>query len=159
MANLGLVLVHGRSHAGDCWDPTVAELARQSPELQVLAVDLPGRRSAPGDLATLTIKACVDGVVAQIEAAGMDRVVIVGLGADRVARMVLVSCCIPPEGKTVIDTLAGPLRYIARRRARTGGISKPMSTRTANYFFCNGMSPDQRDVTLSHLYPDVDGAR
>jgi len=30
-----------RAHAADCWDPTVAELARQATELRVLAVDLP----------------------------------------------------------------------------------------------------------------------
>ena len=41
-----LVLVHGGAHAADCWELTIAELACQEPKLRVLAVDLPGRRSA-----------------------------------------------------------------------------------------------------------------
>ena len=50
MALPDLVLVHGGAHAADCWDLTVAELARQAPELRVLAVDLPGRGGRPADL-------------------------------------------------------------------------------------------------------------
>ena len=48
MALPALVLVHGGVHAADCWDLTVDEIRRQAPELAVLAVDLPGRRSKPG---------------------------------------------------------------------------------------------------------------
>jgi pimeloyl-ACP methyl ester carboxylesterase len=158
-------------HAGDCWDPTVAELAVQAPDVRVLAVDLPGRRGAPGDLATLTIDQCVDGVIAQIEEAGLDEVVVVGhsmagitvpgvvarLGEARVKRLVLVSCCIPPEGKTVLDTLYGPLRWLGSRTMRAGGISQPMPKPMARFFFCNGMTPEQSDFVTSHLHPDSVG--
>ena len=55
-----LVLVHGGAHAADCWDLTVDEIHRLAPDLDVLAVDLPGRRNKPGDLRTLTVgAACV----------------------------------------------------------------------------------------------------
>jgi len=161
-------LVHGGSHAADCWDPTVSELARQAPGLRVLAVDLPGRGAVPGDLATLTVSACVDSVVAQIDAAGIERVVLVGhsmagitvpgvaaaLGADRLVRTVFVSCCVPPEGKAVIDTLHGPLRMMARLRAQGNGVSPPMPRRLASWFFCNGMSPEQRAFVLGRIYAE-----
>jgi hypothetical protein len=62
-----LVLVHGNAHSADCWDLTVDEIHRLAPELTVLAVDLPGRRSKPVDLRTLTIADFVDSVVADIE--------------------------------------------------------------------------------------------
>ena len=48
MALPALVLVHGGGLAADCWDLTVGEIHRQAPELDVLAVDLPGRRDKPG---------------------------------------------------------------------------------------------------------------
>jgi Alpha/beta hydrolase family len=73
-----LVLVHGGEHAADCWDLTVAQLRRRAPELQVLAVDLPGRRSKPADLATVTVTDWVASVVADTEAAGLGEIVIVG---------------------------------------------------------------------------------
>ena len=56
MALPALVLVHGGGLAG----LTVEEIHRQAPELDVLAVDLPGRRDKPGDLWTLTIADWVD---------------------------------------------------------------------------------------------------
>ena len=65
MASPPLVFVHGGSHAGDCWQPTITALEAREPEIAALAVDLPGRRAVPGDLATLTIEQCVDSVVAQ----------------------------------------------------------------------------------------------
>jgi pimeloyl-ACP methyl ester carboxylesterase len=163
-----LVLIHGGSHAGDCWDPTIAELARIAPHVPVLAVDLPGRRTEPGDLGRLTIAECVASVIAQIDRAGFDRVVLVGhsmagitlpgvaegLGAQRVARLVFLSCSIPPDGKAIVDTISGALAFVARRRARKGGISKPMPPLIAKRAFCNGMTAEQVEFTLARQYPD-----
>ena len=72
-----LVLVHGGAHAGNCWDLTVDEIHRLQPELRVLAVDLPGRGRKPGDLRAVTIADWVHSVVADIEDAGFDDIVIV----------------------------------------------------------------------------------
>ena len=69
MAPPALVLVHGAVHAADCWDLTIGEIRRLAPELAVLAVDLPGRRGKPGDLATVTIADWVASVVADTLAA------------------------------------------------------------------------------------------
>ncbi|MGH3525142.1 MAG: alpha/beta fold hydrolase, partial [Mycobacterium sp.] len=127
-----LVLVHGGAHAADCWDPTIAELRRQEPELRVLAVDLPGRRNKPGNLATATIAEWVHSVVADIEQARLGDVVIVGhsmagvtvpgvvakLGAGRVREMVLVAAFVPPQDAAIIDTLGGFLGFYARHAVK-----------------------------------------
>ncbi len=101
---LVLVLVHGGAHAADCWELTVAELARRETELRVLAVDLPGRGNRPADLTTVTIAGWVNSAVADIDDAGLGGVVVVGhsmagltvpgivakLGAPRVREMILL---------------------------------------------------------------------
>jgi pimeloyl-ACP methyl ester carboxylesterase len=159
-------LVHGASHAGDCWEPTIAELNEVAPEVQVLAVDLPGRRSNPGDLGKLTVEGCVASVVEQIDRAGFDEVVIVGhsmagivvpgvvarLGASRVRRLVMLAACVPPDGGTVLDTLNGALRRLVLRAAQRGGSSPPL--RGAVFWFCNGMSREQKRFVRSRLCPD-----
>ena len=138
-----LVLVHGASHAGDCWDSTVAALGVRRPEAPVLAIDLPGRRDEPGDLATLTIDECVRSVVAQIDRAGLEDVVLVGhsmagitipgvatdLGAPRVRNFVFLSCCVPPEGGSVLDTLGGPSGPSHRGRHERAGPPSPCRRR------------------------------
>jgi pimeloyl-ACP methyl ester carboxylesterase len=165
-----LVLVHGGEHAADCWDLTVAELRRQRPELRVLAVDLPGRRNKPGNLATASIGEWADSVVGDVNDAGLGEVVIAGhsmagvtvpsaaarLGHPRVREMVLVAAFVPPDGQAIVDTLGGPLAWFARRGAKRG---KPMKvpTAAARYAFCNGMTPEQRSFALSRLYEESIG--
>jgi pimeloyl-ACP methyl ester carboxylesterase len=163
MALPGLVLVHGGAHAGDCWELTVAELARKAPELPVLAVDLPGRRGRPADLSAVRIADCVDSAIADIEAAGIDNVVVVGhsmaglvvpgivvkLGAARVREMILLAAFVPPQGLSVVDTLRGPLAPLARSARTVQRSSIPVAL--ARYAFCNGMTREQRKFTLSRL--------
>ena len=152
-----LVLIHGGAHAGDCWDMTVAELRRLEPELSVLAVDLPGRRGKAGELATVTVADWIDSVVADVDAADFDDVVVVGhsmagltapgvvakLGAARVRELVLATAFVPPEGGAVVDTLPGPGGLIARWGARRGtpGRLNPVAARL---MFFNGLSPARR---------------
>ncbi|VCT91235.1 2-succinyl-6-hydroxy-2,4-cyclohexadiene-1-carboxylate synthase [Mycolicibacterium hassiacum DSM 44199] len=167
----GLVLVHGGAHAGDCWDPTVAEVRRLSPRIPVLAVDLPGRAGKPGDLATATIGGWADSVIADIDAAGLADVVLVGhsmagvtvpevaarLGQTRVREIVLVTAFVPPQGRAIVDTLDGPLAPFARLAARFGGLFggafKPPNP-ILRYAFCNGMTPEQRRFNLSRLHKE-----
>jgi pimeloyl-ACP methyl ester carboxylesterase len=165
MAAPALVLVHGGQHTARCWDPTVQELARHAPGVKVLAVDLPGRAGVPGDLATLTIEQCVTSVVAQIEAAGLDEVVVVGhsmagltvpgvaarLGPERVRRLIMVACCVPKQGQTIVDTLAGPFRVMAAKAAKTMKPAKPMPRAMANLMFCNGMTKAQKSFVYGQL--------
>jgi pimeloyl-ACP methyl ester carboxylesterase len=162
-----LVLVHGGEHAGDCWDLVVAELHRLEPELRTLAVDLPGRGRTPGDLKTATISQWVDSVVDDIERKGLADVVIVGhsmagvtvpgvvakLGSARVREMILVAAFVPRQGQAIVDTLGGPLAVFARFAAR-GGRAFMIPRPAAQYAFCNGMTNEQRRLTMSKLYAE-----
>ncbi|MBB2773154.1 UNVERIFIED_ORG: pimeloyl-ACP methyl ester carboxylesterase [Mycolicibacterium obuense] len=167
MALPDLVLVHGGEHAADCWDLVLAEIHRQAPELRTLAVDLPGHGDKPGDLATATIGEWVESVVADIEAAGLGDVVIVGhsmagvtvpgvvakLGSPRVREMILATAFVPPQGLSIADTLGGPLAVFARHAARIGRPMK-IPAPAARWAFCNGMTPAQRRLTMSKLYAE-----
>jgi pimeloyl-ACP methyl ester carboxylesterase len=162
-----LVLIHGGAHAGDCWDPTVAELRRQAPQLPVLAVDLPGRAGKPGDLRTVTAVDFADSVVADVEAAGADRVVVAAhsmggltaprvaarLGRPRVCEVVFVAAFVPPHGSSIVDAVGGPLGLMARAAAATGR-SIPLPAAAARVAFWNGMSAQQRAFARSRLCLD-----
>ena len=162
-----LVLVHGGAHAADCWDLTIAELKRHHPLLRVVALDLPGRGSKPGNLATATIAEWVDSVVADIDEAGLDEIVIVGhsmagvtvpavvakLGSARVREMVLVTAFVPPQGAAIVHTLDGPFAWFARRAAKKNKPVLPPKA-LARYAFCNGMTAQQRAFSLSRLYTE-----
>jgi pimeloyl-ACP methyl ester carboxylesterase len=164
-----LVLVHGGEHSADCWDLTVAELRRQAPDLQVLAVDMPGHGATPGDLTTVTIADCVRSAVAQIEDAGLNEMIVVGhslagitvpgvvakLGSPRVREMILAASCLPAQGTAIVDALAGPLAWYVRRAVR---LRKPPET-TPNpisaLLFCNGMTRGQRRFTLARMHAEA----
>ena len=162
-----LVLVHGGGHAADCWEPTTEEIHCQAPDLKVLAVDLPGRRGKPGDLLTLKIADFVDSVVDDIDEAGLNEIVLVGhsmagltvpgvltkLGSSRVCEMVLATAFVPPEGKTLVDTLTGPFARLARRGARNGAVGG-IPVALARFGFFNGMSRAQREFMSGKLYAD-----
>lgn len=160
-----IVFVHGGQHTALGWQPTIDAIARQDASVRTLAVDLPGRRNEPGDLATLTIAQCVQSVVRQVEEAGAHRVVLVGhsmagitlpgvataLGADRVARMIYLACCVPPQGKTVQSTLKPPVSWIAGALSKFVKISKPLPAPAAKWMFANGMTKEQQRQVVSEL--------
>jgi pimeloyl-ACP methyl ester carboxylesterase len=163
-----LVLVHGGEHSADCWDLTVDELHRQAPELRVLTVDLPGHGATPGDLGTATIASWVGSAVAQIEDAELDRIVIVGhslagltvpgvvakLGSTRVREMILAACCLPAQGRAIVDSLGTPLEWYVRRAVR---LRKPPATTPkllSALLFCNGMTRARRRLALSRIHAE-----
>jgi pimeloyl-ACP methyl ester carboxylesterase len=164
-----LVLVHGGQHSADCWDLTVDELRRQAPELQVLAVDMPGHGATPGDLTTAIIADCVRSAVAQIEDAGLDEVVVVGhslagltvpgvvakLGSSRVREMILAAACLPLQRKAIVDALAGPLAWYVRRAVRLRKPPATMPNVLSALLFCNGMTREQRQFTLARVHPEA----
>jgi pimeloyl-ACP methyl ester carboxylesterase len=159
------VFVHGGQHTGAGWKPTVDAIGRVDADQKTLAVDLPGRRDEPGDLATLTIEQCVQSVVRQIDEAGADKVILVGhsmagitlpgvasaLGEDRVHSMVYLACCVPPQGKNVMSTLKWPVSWIAGAMSKFAKVSKPMPGPAAKWMFANGMTKEQQAVVVSEL--------
>ena len=119
------VLVHGGTLTSTMWDPVRSQLATSS-----IAVDLPGRRYKPADLAEVTILDWVNSVVADIEAAGLRQVVLVGhssggyvvpgVAAALAARpepvlqgLVFVSATVPAHGERPLDYLRDDIRTLA----------------------------------------------
>jgi pimeloyl-ACP methyl ester carboxylesterase len=165
-----LVLIHGGSHAGDCWDLLVAELSCREPQLRVLAVDLPGRGRNPADLTTVTIADWEDSVIAEVDNAGLGDVVIVGhsmgglvvpgvvarLGAGRVREMIMAAAFVPPQGSSVVRNLSGPLAPLARLgpRIAKSGRSFAIPSAAARLTFWNAMSAERRRFARSRLYPE-----
>ncbi|RDH76219.1 alpha/beta fold hydrolase [Mycolicibacterium moriokaense] len=167
MALPALVLVHGGQHAADCWELTVDEIALLEPDLDVLAIDLPGRRGKPGDLRTATIASWVDSAVSDIESAGVDEVVVVGhsmagltvpgivtkLGSSRVREMVFAAAFVPPDGFAVVDTLPGVLGAYARHYIAKGGVAT-LPNPLAEFAFCNGMTLRQRRFNRARFHAE-----
>lgn len=158
-----LVLVHGGGHAADCWDLTVEQIHRIAPVLTVVAVDLPGRRGKPGNLRTLTIAECVESVVADIENADLEDVVIVAhsiagvtapgvvarLGSSRVRELILAAAMVPPEGAAIKDILTGPLK-LARSNAKIGRQNDTPSV-WARVVYLNGITRARRQFATGRL--------
>jgi pimeloyl-ACP methyl ester carboxylesterase len=164
-----LVLVHGGQHSADCWDLTVDELHRRAPHVPVLAVDMPGHGTIPGDLSTVSIADCVRSAVQQIEDAGLGDVIVVGhslagltvpgmvtqLGSPRVREMVLAAACLPVQGRAIVDTLVGPLAWYVRRAVRLRRQPATMPNVLSALIFCNGMTRAQRRYTMSRIHPEA----
>jgi len=160
-----IVFVHGGQHTKHCWQLTIDAIAQQAPDVPCLSVNLPGHGDEPGDLATLTIAQCVDSVVAKIEASGAEKVMLVGhsmagitipgvaakLGPARIQRMVYLACCIPPQGKRVIDTLHLPMNVVAGLAAKFTKVSKPLPKWFASWVFVNGGTAEHKAFTHSCL--------
>jgi pimeloyl-ACP methyl ester carboxylesterase len=108
-----LVLVHGGSTTGRCWDRLIPHLDRPA-----LAVDLPGRPGCEADHRTVTIASGALSVLEQMDAAAIARATLVGhslsgvtlvrvaeLAPHRVQRLVFIACVVPPDGKRPVDVL------------------------------------------------------
>jgi len=167
MALPALVLVHGGGLAADSWELTVDAIHRLAPGLTMLKVDLPGRRSKPGDLLSLTLPDFVESLVDDIEAAGLDKVVIVGhsmagltvpnavakLGSSKVREMILAAAFVPPVGKSLADTLTGPFALTARRNAKKGGLSETPAL-GIRFGYLNGVPRARREFAVGKLHPE-----
>jgi pimeloyl-ACP methyl ester carboxylesterase len=164
------VLVHGGQHDHRCWQPTVDVLRLQAPDVQALAVDLPGRDGELSELSEYSVTSCVDAVVRQIDEAGLDgELVLVAhsaggivlpqlaerLGARRVRRLVFVAAFIPPDGGCINDALTGPFAPVARLTARKKSPSHPLPDRISAALFGNGMTAAQRKFMLDGLCPET----
>lgn len=165
MANPLIVFVHGGQHTKKCWQLTIDSLKQKAPDLETMAVNLPGHGDEPGDLATLSIAQCVNSVLQKIDAHGAQSVMLVGhsmagitlpgvaakLGADKIHRMLYLACCIPPQGKRVIDTLHLPMNMVAGMAAKFTKVSKPLPKWFASWVFVNGGTVLQKQFTHSCL--------
>ena len=107
----GFVFVHGGHHDKSCW-----QLLLPMMDLPSIAVDLPGRGSRPSTGEAITYSMCAAAVLAEADAAGFERFVLVGhsMGGltisrtaldapERVAHLVYVGALAPPAGMTVSE--------------------------------------------------------
>jgi pimeloyl-ACP methyl ester carboxylesterase len=143
------VLIHGGAMSSAYWDRLVPELRHPA-----LAVDLPGRGDKPVDLMELTVGDCVASIVADVNAAGIDDVVVVAHSsgglfapgvaaalAPRVRHIVLDAASVTPEGGCGLDSMKESHRArvvegmdAARsngRTLRTPGPEAPEKVRSA----------------------------
>jgi pimeloyl-ACP methyl ester carboxylesterase len=158
----GIAFIHGGKHDSRCWRPTMDVIAARAPGMKMVAPDLPGRGSIPGD--DMSLAGCVKSVVDQIDDAGLDGILLVGhslagvtvpliaaaLGPERVTRIVAVSCCVPPQGRTTASTVNLVTQGVARLLERVS-FPRPL----ARWLFCNGMTAEQRAYGMSCLVPDA----
>lgn len=120
----GFVLVHGGFHDARCWERLVPLLSRPT-----IAVDLPGRGSRPAPMEEVTLEACVQAVLEDLDASGFERAVLVGhsLGGatvpvvaarrpERLAHLVLLSTLLAPDGGAIVDGFLPETRDQAIRR-------------------------------------------
>jgi pimeloyl-ACP methyl ester carboxylesterase len=168
-----IVLVHGGAHGAWCWEPTRAHLGSPA-----LAIDLPPKSirgvpastlgTPPPEVNTVSLDDFATSAITDIDAANFEHFVLVGhsMGGltiaevarrapERVAHLVFVSCIIPPEGGTVIDTLPAEVRDMTRdavAAAQAGGVN-PMGgldEETVRRMFCNDMDEVQTRFVLDH---------
>ena len=162
--SVGVVLVHGSGMTSACWDPLLPYL--QAP---AIAVDLPGRGNRPGDLSLIGVKEFAASVAEDIQASGWDQVVLVGhslagltlprvpaLVPGRIARLVFVSCALPPHGSSVVDALDPSLQEYTRTEVlKGGGISGVLDPEMATALFCNDLSGEQTEWMLARMVPEA----
>ena len=168
------VLVHGGGCGAWCWAPLEPFVPGR-----VLAVDLPPKavRGVPAadaarspELATVGVDEFASSVIADIDAAGIDRFVLVGhsMGGltipevarripDRIEHLVFVSCLIPPDRESIIDTLPEDVRELTRA-AMSEAIAGDSGTgmgglddATKIRMFCNDLDEEQTRLVLAHM--------
>jgi pimeloyl-ACP methyl ester carboxylesterase len=161
-----IVLVHGGGFAGSCWDLLLEHIAGP-----VLAVDLPGRGRHPAELHSVTLESAAASVVADIDAAGFDEVVLaghslagcsmpaaIGLLGDRVRHAVFIACTVPEDGTTCMDTLPADIRALADRPANAErGELGLLPADLARAMFAGDLDEEQIEWMLARMVPEAPG--
>ena len=161
MSTIPIVLVHGGGLDGRCWDPLLRHL-----DGPAIAVDLPGRGAHPVPLETIRLADCAASVVADVDAAGFDEIVLVGhslagcsmpgvigLLGDRVRHAVFVACTVPEEGRSAFDTLDPAIQDLIR----SAGDMEPkaMDATIAKLVFGDDLTEEQFAWCVERLVPEA----
>jgi len=129
-----VVLVHGGRCTGAIWSRMAPLLARPW-----LAVDLPGRND-PTHHAQATFSGWAQAVVDDMDAARMDRAVLIGhsmgggtlaamarLHPERVAAVVCFSAVVPPDGRPFLEGLSEQQQAYMHANREAGASTLPRS--------------------------------
>lgn len=147
---LPYVLIHGAGDTGKSWEQVIAHLRHP-----FLAVDLPGRNDKPGDLDTLTVRDFAASVVDDMNAAAIDRAVIVGhslagltlvtlaeLIPERIAHLVFVNSVVPPHGKGNFDVVGKHVRQMVETYG-VGADQRSLHPEALRHHHCNDLDEAQ----------------
>ena len=128
------VFIHGGRCTGAIWSRTTPLLPGRS-----LAVDLPGRNDPTGH-ATANFSGWAEAVASDMDAAGIDRAVLVGhsmgggtlaamarLFPERVAAVIYFSAVVPPNGRPFLEGLSEQQQAYMRSNRETGVVTLPRS--------------------------------
>jgi pimeloyl-ACP methyl ester carboxylesterase len=109
-----LVLLHGLTFDRTSWHPVLDELDAVDPDRRVIAVDLPGHGASPV-AACYDLEVVVTAVHAVVEAAGLDRPVLVGHSISAVIASIYAALH-PTAGVVTVDTTlrVGPFAQLVR---------------------------------------------
>lgn len=153
----GVVLVHGGTCAASIWDEVLPLL-----RFPAVAVDLPGRGANPADLATVCLADCVAAVIAAADAAGFDRVSLVGhsLGGvtitetavchpERVASVVYLAALVPTPEITAAQRMLG--------EDAPPGVMTKMPEEVSKVLFGNDLDDAQWASVAARLVDDAQG--
>ena len=130
---MSFVLIHGGATIGRCWAPVGERLGEPA-----IWPDLPGRADRPFDHAALTLQDCARQVLADMDAAGLERahhvahsmgggimLTLAAMAPERVASMTFVACAVPEVGGTLADATTPVLRAMIQPLWETGVITIP----------------------------------
>lgn len=164
------VFLHGGGQGGWVWDETIAALDRQAAgTMRCLTLDGPGCGAKRGrDTARMTFEQVNRELLADIEAAGVSDIVLVGhsqagthmpaLAALRPAlfrKLIFVSCIAPDPGLTVIEMTGQRMRAQGHTQGSAAFADETMPMRERyRAMFCNDMGREQAEAFLDKLGPD-----
>jgi len=161
---------HGGGQGSWVWDETIAALKAQfRGSARCLALDVPGCGTKRGrDTSAVAFGDIASELVADIEAAGMRDVVLVGhsqagtvlpamaaLRPELFGRLIFVSCIAPDPGLPIIEMVAVRMREQGHTEGSRALTNESMSMAERNrVMFCNDMAPDQAEAFLAKLGQD-----
>lgn len=168
---MDFAFLHGGGQGGWVWDETIAAMAAQSGgSARCLALDAPGCGLKRGrDTSQIAFADIARELIADIEAAGMKDVILVGhsqagMTMPQMAEeapglfreLVFLTCSMPLPGKSTLDQMGN-----SRHGEKEDEVGWPVDPETATMeqrfraMFCNDMSDAQADAFLAKLGSDM----
>lgn len=165
------VFIHGGGQGSWVWDETIAAVKQQSGgKAHCLALDVPGCGTKRGrDTSAVEFDDIVRDLIADIEAAGLRDVILVGhsqagmvlpriaeFRPDLLNRLVYVTCSAPPAGMTTIERMGDGVH--GQNPEQVGWPVDPASSTMEQRYrvmFCNDMGDAGTDAFLAKLGGDM----